>query len=149
MKYSVRGLTAPRAGGSIQLKWFAATTRPPVIVTPRFHEPRDRLDDLVDAELGRVEDDRVLRRLRVHRVALVTPPEVVGESLRADAGTVGGAAARALALVRNEEHLHLCGRCDHAADVPPLDHRVARSAEQALAFTHDLAHFGMSSDHRH
>ena len=55
---------------------------------------------------------------------------------------------RAHGRVGDEADLHLGVRHDDDADVAPLDHRVALSAELALPLAHHLAHLRMPGDDR-
>jgi hypothetical protein len=99
--------------------------------------------------LSRIEEDGVVGRLRVDRVALVALSQIGGEVIRGDAGSVGRPPARALVGVGEQEHLHLGLRCDDRANVATFDHGVAADREGALSVTHHVAHLGMTCDRRH
>ena len=109
----------------------------------------DSLHDLVDRELGRVEQDRVVGRHRVDGIPLVAVAEIGGERLGLDAGPVGGASARPLVLVGLEEDLHVGSGSDDLPDVAPLDHRVASERQRPLALAHDRAYLRVTRHRRH
>ena len=105
-----------------------------------------RGDDVVDLEVGRVDEHGVLGRLHPLAVELVARTEVGRERVRADVGALGLAAPRADVGIGLQVDLHLGVGRDDGADVAPLDHDVPLMAELALPLAHHLAHLVVARD---
>ena len=86
---------------------------------PRLHELRDAMHDVVDGEVGRVEQNRISCRLHVRgvlargrrRSAANDPPSLASRSRERRR-------ARSF-CIRDEKDLHLRPRCDDRPDVAP------------------------------
>ena len=109
----------------------------------------DARDDVVDLEVCRVDQLRVLGGLHARPVRRVARPEIGRERVGADVGPLGLAPRGANRRIGLQVDLHLGVGRDDRADVAALDHDVALMAELALPLAHHLAHLVVARDDRH
>src|SRR5262245_7584162 len=113
------------------------------------NELLDEEDDAVDIELRGVDPDGVICGLHAHGIALVAQPEIGGQSVGADVGTLGQAALRPHAPVSREVDLHVRARRNDRADVAALHDCVGLGGELPLPLAHHLADLRMARHNGH
>src|SRR5919197_3165546 len=129
-----------------------ASSRSPRLASGRLagaDELLDPADDVLDVELRRVDQDRVVRGLHARGVALVAQAQVSRERVGADLGALGEPPLRADVRRGVQVDLHDGVGDDDGADVAPLDHRVTSFRELALALAHIAAHLAVTGNHGH